>query len=153
MGEYVYENELQAIDNPCVLSLNIQSLKPHHDHLNCFLNNFQKQPRLIALSETWLNENDNLGVYNLEGYKIVVESQTGKKGGGVAFLVKSEISFEKIQMPIAIYFEKTTIKTEKDNKTSFFTVIYRPPNKSFEKFFAEFEEFLQYTSNLKNHYI
>ena len=67
--------------------------------------------------------------------------------------MKSEINFQKVQMPITTSFEKTTIKTEKDNKTNFFTVIYRPPNKNFENFFAEFEEFLQYTSNLKNHYI
>ena len=79
MGEYVYENELQAIGNPCILSLNIHSLKSHHDQLSCFLKNFQKQPRLIALSQTWLNENDNLGMYSLGGYEIVVESRTEKK--------------------------------------------------------------------------
>ena len=80
-------------------------------------------------------------------------SQDLQKGGGVAFLVKSETSFEKMQMPVTTSFGKTTIKTEKDNKTSFFTVIYRPPSKSFEKFFAEFEEFRQYISKLKVHCI
>ena len=78
MGEYVYENELQAIGNPCILSLNIQFLESQHDRHNCFLKNFQKQPRLIALSETWLNENDNLRMYSLEKYEIIVESNTAK---------------------------------------------------------------------------
>ena len=62
MGAYVYGNELLARVNPCILSLNIQSLKSHHNQLQCFLENFQKQPSLIALSETWLNENHKLGM-------------------------------------------------------------------------------------------
>ena len=107
-----------------MLSLNIQSLKSHHDQLNCFVKNFQKQPSLIALSETWLNKNDNLGMYTLKGYEIVVESRTGKKtGGGVAFLVKSEINFERVQEPIKTSFEKSTIKTEKENKTSYLQLV------------------------------
>ena len=61
-------------------------------------------------------------------------------------MFKSEISFERFQLPKTTSFEKTTIKTKKDdNKTIFFTAVYRTADGIFEKFFAEI--------NFKYHYI
>ena len=51
------------------LGLNIQSLRCHRDELLVELDSFNSKPSVIALTETWLTENDNTSTLNLDGYQ------------------------------------------------------------------------------------
>ena len=75
MGKYLEDHQLSAMENRFLFSLNIQSLKAHHDQLQAFLNNFQHRPQIFALSETWLTDNDDISMLKLEGYQTPI----GKK--------------------------------------------------------------------------
>ena len=55
-----------------LLFLNIQSFRGHHDQLEVFWNTFSQKPAVVALSETWLSENDPIHLYEISGYKKIV---------------------------------------------------------------------------------
>ena len=63
----------------------------------------------------------------------------------MVILVKSKISFEKIQLRNAKYIEQLYLVIERqqlnENKATLVTVIYRSPTKSFGEFFAELNFF------------
>ena len=46
---------------------------------------------VIALSETWLNDNDS-DSFNLGGYELVSCSRSSKKGGGVGLYIYKKFS-------------------------------------------------------------
>ena len=48
--------------------LNVQSIRAHHDQLSVLSESFDNKPALLGLTETWLLNNDPIGIYNLEGY-------------------------------------------------------------------------------------
>ena len=69
--------------------LNVQSIRAHHDQLSVLIESFDNKPALIGLTETWLSDNDPIGIYNLEGYdNIVCANRVNARGGGVAVLLK-----------------------------------------------------------------
>ena len=54
--------------NNILLGLIVQSLRCHYAGLLIELENFLKKPRIIALTETWLTENDFINELTLPGY-------------------------------------------------------------------------------------
>ena len=69
--------------------LNVQSIRAHHDQLSVLIGSFDNKPALIGLTETWLSDNDPIGIYNLEGYdNIVCANRVNARGGGVAAFIK-----------------------------------------------------------------
>ena len=74
--------------------LNVQSLRSHHDQLKVLVASLNRQPLVIALSETWLSNNDPLNLYHLVGYqKGVSVNRQKSRGGGLAFFIKNKINF------------------------------------------------------------
>ena len=72
------ENQLQG-QTPSflrsVLGMNIRSLGLHLNELKIFLGSFANKPDIIAITDTWMTENDDPDNYNLEGYQPIVISQ------------------------------------------------------------------------------
>ena len=69
--------------------LNVESIRAHHDQLSVLIESFDNKPALIGLTETWLSDNDPIGIYNLEGYdNIVCANRVNARGGGVAAFIK-----------------------------------------------------------------
>ena len=63
--------------------LNVQPIRAHHDQLSVLIESFDNKPALIGLTETWLSDNDPIGIYNLEGYdNIVCANRVNARGGG-----------------------------------------------------------------------
>ena len=73
------------------LSLNIQSLGFHYAELVVFLETLEKKPDVIALTETWLKDSDQLEDYDLPGYQTIVSKSRNnarRRSGGVNFVLE-----------------------------------------------------------------
>ena len=120
--------------------LNVQSIRAHHDQLSVLIESFDNKPALIGLTETWLSDNDPIGIYNLEGYdNIVCANRVNARGGGVAAFIKTFVSYFKL----GVCLEHIVIKIcFVDHTTLNVCIIYRPPNLKLELFLNLFEDLL-----------
>ena len=135
-----------------VMCTKIQSLRCHRDDLRIELENYENKPAVIALTETWLTENDDLeNDYNMEKYQ-PIESKprtSGQERGGVAFYIQEDIKYKVIEFQSAI--ECLIIQTNFDTKAiRNLCVIYRPHSHKTPRFLQEFEKLLEFLRRLKN---
>ena len=57
---------------PFVMCTKIQPLRCHRDDLRIKLKNYENKPAIIALTATWLTENDDIeNDYNMEKYQSI----------------------------------------------------------------------------------
>ena len=83
------------------LSLNIQSLNAKFDQLRVYLDYLHDQNcifDIILLQETWLHNNSNTDMLQLDGYELISQSCTSTSHGGLAIYVSNNIRYEKITM-------------------------------------------------------
>ena len=59
-----------------------------------YLNILKHEFTVIALTETWLNDND-CDLYGLSGYKVIGRHRVNRTGGGVAVCIRDHLSFRK----------------------------------------------------------
>ena len=96
--ESSYNNET-ARDK--IFYLNIRSLRNHHDQLVYELSELEYKPIAICLCETWLTDNDPLGLYQIEGYQPVeVKNRPNKRGGGLAVFVRNDMNYSMMNFSI-----------------------------------------------------
>ena len=83
-------NKIKKID---VLNANIRSLDGHFEDLQAFLINNNLEPCRIALTETWLGQDSNDAVFNIEGYhKLVTCNRSWGDRGGVSLYIRLAVS-------------------------------------------------------------
>ena len=75
-----------------VLFLDIRSLRIHHDQLCVLVDSLKRKPLVIAFCEIWLNENDCLEMFQLDGYQKEFLKIRKKRGSGVAFFCENELN-------------------------------------------------------------
>ena len=83
------------------LSLNIQSLNAKFDQLRLYLDYLYDENcifDLIYLQETWVNDNINTDMFQLDGYQLISQSCTSTTHGGLAIYVSDKIRYEKIEI-------------------------------------------------------
>ena len=120
--------------NGCLL--NIRSIR----NKSAFFLEFVKDNNadLIAVTETWLRPEDTEGFISSitpPGYKFTHVPRDFKKGVGVGFFIKEDLSFEKVNCQT---FESTSIQISTEGATDvIFHVLYRPPNLSKSQFLGE----------------
>ena len=74
--------------------LNISSLKFDKHELKLFLDTLEQKPGGLALTETWVAENDSIEKYNFDGYQTVEyipRLNCSRRYGGVAFYIMDGI--------------------------------------------------------------
>ena len=102
---------------------------------------------LIAVTETWLRPEDTESLISSitpPGYKFTHVPRNVKKGGGVGFFIKEDLSFEQVSKNSYQAFESISIQiSTEDAKDVIFHVVYRPPNLSKSQFLDEFGMFLE----------
>ena len=101
---------------------------------------------LIAVTETWLRPEDTesfIPSITPPGYKFTHVPRNVKKGGGVGFFIKEDLSFEQVSKNNYQALESTSIQISTEGaKDVIFHVVYRPPNLSKSQFLDEFGMFL-----------
>nr|XP_027230908.1 uncharacterized protein LOC113822577 [Penaeus vannamei] len=55
----------------------------------------KEQPELIEICETWLKNNDT---FTLQDYQVIQKSRLDQIGGGLAFCIRNDIQFQKINL-------------------------------------------------------
>ena len=108
---------------------------------------------ILALSETWLSDNQNSNDFSLSNYKFVRSDRQSKRGGGVAFYIKNSIPYTVINIDeicgVDNFVEQLWIRCS-FNKVEFgIGVVYKPPVISYSKLTA-FERVLSYISPTVN---
>ena len=109
--------------------LNVQSIRAHHDQLSVLIESFDNKPALIGLTETWLSDNDPIGIYNLEGYDNIVSAN---RVNARAFL-KTGLNYSYFKLPVSL--EHIVIKMYFVDHSSLNVCIkYCPPSLKLEIF-------------------
>ena len=94
---YSLNNALRyRLGDVLIVHFNIRSLQKNIDKMSQYLSELEKQPEIIALTETKLKENYISGNIELPGYKFIhVNSST--LAGGVGFYIKEKIKFSVLE--------------------------------------------------------
>ena len=145
--ESLFSNETDRDRN---FFMNTRSLRAHHDQLVYELNELEYKPIVISLCETWLTDNDPLGLYQIEGYQPVeVKNRPTKRGGGLAVFVRNDINYSMLNFTIDIEHMAISLINEQGTKATL-SLIYRPPSSSIDSFIENFDKLLFELKKLKH---
>ena len=73
-----------------IIHFNCRSLSSNYSKLKDSILGFELEFDVIALSETWLNDNNNT-MFDMVGYNNFTCSRTDKSGGGVALYINDSL--------------------------------------------------------------
>ena len=76
--------------NFSIIHFNCRNLLSSYSKLKDSINGLDVQFDVIALSQTWLIDNDS-GSFNIDGYKIFTCSRTNKSGGAVGLYINDSL--------------------------------------------------------------
>ena len=77
-----------------ILHINARSLPKNFDNIIGFLASINNYPfSVIAISETWLSDNDYVDLYAIPGYTFVCKGRGVRKGGGVGIYIREGFEF------------------------------------------------------------
>ena len=80
-----------------VLNVNIRSLNAHFDELTSYLRDMNVQPTVIALTETWLKDYDDIEQFTLPGYhKLLTCNRSDGLRGGVAIWLDKNFKYRVV---------------------------------------------------------
>ena len=138
MSRYIsleqYQNLFSNDDALNIIHFNIRSLEHNLVHLEALLSTLSKVPDIIALTETWLNE-DNMNLYSIEGYTAFHIVREPLKHGGVSLFVREHLNCEKIEQ--FSYLNNTieicSIVVKIDNASYTIAGIYWPSKNKYDK--------------------
>jgi hypothetical protein len=113
------------------------------------LNNLTIKFSVIAITETWIDNEYNQNIPQIPGYDCYSKPRTGKRGGGIALYIKDNIKiadcpYDDIEHPT---FESLFIKLSESKHC--IGVIYRPPDTNMNEFTVEYEQLLSKLSATK----
>ena len=131
-----------------MMTFNIRSLRKNFDNFTYLLSRIKTKIHIICLTETWLNNNDNLLDYELDGYHPPLnQTRSGNKhGGGVITYIHRDINKHKLNKSLCFVDEfNHCLATDVtiDNKTISILNIYRSPTYLNDKFLYKYEEIIE----------
>src|SRR6218665_2887309 len=140
-----FSKSLKYSDQFSFAHINCRSLNSKLPEISLLLS--QINISVLALTETWLN--DNLAsTVNIPGYSFIHCSRLNGIRGGVGFFIRSDIEFcELIGIPgyKLNAFESIFIKLpQKTSSDIILGSIYRPPGNSISEFISDFHPILHY---------
>ena len=81
------------LDSFSIFHLNARSLVKNHENLSHLLANIHNKSSVLAITETWIKEND-ANELNFDGYNFINNPSTSKAGGGVALYVDQRFTYK-----------------------------------------------------------
>ena len=67
-------------------------LKKHQDDLEALLSSLESPINILFLTETWLNENDNINMYKIKGFQTVISNSRNTRGGGTMIQLDEKVN-------------------------------------------------------------
>ena len=138
-------NKKEQVSNFTCYHFNCRSLPQNFDTLNSFLSSLTLQSSIIGLTETWLNKNCSLDLYNINNYTFISNARNTRRGGGVGMYVRNGISYERRYDLDVSNNSSESIFAELDTGSQkiLVGVIYRPPNQPVDDFLKYINDILQ----------
>ena len=131
-----YTAHMKKHENDCIsmMHMNIRSMKANIDSFAAYLDTLEFRFKLIALTETWL-DNNNHDLYNIPGYNMISNFRRESAGGGVSILIHESLCYKErtdlLLMNDAIECAFTEVYI---GKKILIGVVYRPPNTPVQQF-------------------
>ena len=102
----------------------------------------------MALSETWLNDTNDVSVV---GYRFLAKNRGHGRGGGVGFFIESNLNYSELNYGDVTDFKTLVVALHQKNLPSIIVaVIYRPPSTNVHSFIAEVDQLIQLITKHKN---
>ena len=150
-SDYVNMKKLSEIFNSnkknfCLMSLNVQSLNAKHDNLVALTEYLEKENAsftALCLQETWLSENADLSLLQLDGFNLISQGKTCGAHGGLAIYLQKDLSYELETIRTSKLWEAQVVKIKNDKQNELVILnLYRPPrcndkNEIIESFLKE----------------
>ena len=121
-----------------LLNYNIRSFHSNGTQFECFLESFKFNNMFITLTETWNNE-ENLSLCEIEGFKSFHSFRKDSRGGGVSVFCPNSFFAQKIN-DLSIcnnVLETCAVKLIINGTSLILFSVYRPPNGNIEDFLLE----------------
>ena len=78
-----FNTKIKCSDKFSLIHLNCRSIKANFKDMQTFIDTLQIKFDIIAVSETWLSDTDDLNDFLLPNYELVNVNKKNKRGGGV----------------------------------------------------------------------
>ena len=144
-------------ENLLIMQLNVRGLSSKVDQIKRFIdtNPCNKPPEVILLCETWLNNNSPK--INIPGYNLELENRNGRKGGGVAILIRENLIYKR-RPDLKLNVEDNRLETcfveLKGTKCNLMLgSLYRPPKTPPKEFLKDYTKLLNKLNKEKNELI
>lgn len=133
------------------IHFNIRSLGKHLLDLECYLNSLSLHFDVIALSETWLKDSDDINLYVLPNYHspVFLNRPNEDGGGGLALYISIDYNFKRCEN-ITYNSDDTQflfVEIEKMNIKTLIGVTYKPPKTSIDSYLSCFSTLLDKIGN------
>ena len=141
-----FENESKTI-----LGMNIRSLSKHLNELEILLQTLEHKPEIIAITESWMTESDDMEDFNITGYQPLESTprkNAKRRSGGVALYAKNGIEYKQIQVDTKI--ECCVFEFKIGVQTINLCILYRNEKFYLTQFFPQLEQLLHQLKMLKN---
>ena len=147
--------------NLVILSLNAQSIFAKFNSIDIMMKMLNEQgviPDIILIQETWLENDENINLLQLEGYNCFNQGYKCSRHGGLMTYIKNDFDVKVLNIcPTSNIWEGlfVEIKTKDRYKTKFIIGnIYKPPRdnnsiENIETFISEFEPVLNHLNKTK----
>lgn len=145
--EYYNGEELDPkIKGFSLIHFNSRSLYSNFSKIKAYLDQFQNKFAVVAISETWLNDDKELQD-GLEGYEMFWQNRKNRRGGGVAMFVFSHLKCKVVNNMTAVIdnlMECLTIEIQVErSKNILVSCIYRTPASCIDQFTKEISVILE----------
>ena len=117
------------------LHFNCRSLRRNYDSLVSCLSTLDLGASIIGLSETWLQEGENI-TCPVSHYNFIGRGRLDRRGGGVGLLVHENLKFKRRSdlEEFNNFIESVFIEVSSSHHNIIVATVYRPPNKSTQSF-------------------
>ena len=91
----------------------------------------------IGITETWIKNDCDLSLYNIDDYKFLSCCRNDRQGGGVGLYLKVNINFNRLtdlEINDDEVCQSIFVEIKFDKSSTIVGAIYRPPNGDIEKF-------------------
>ena len=143
-------------DSFSILGLNCQCLNAKFDQINIMVQQLKSKGYefdAICLQETWLSDDSDISLYQIQGYNLISQGKICSEHGGLAIYVSTKLNFNVINMNINSQIwegQFIEISNMEPNKLIIIGNVYRPPNNTNDIYQTFTNEFTPILENLQN---
>ena len=151
LNRFVGENKSRNYNSKMsVLHINARSINKNFDNVMLLINSIKITFKVIAISETWIDDKHNQVLPQIPGYTCFSKPRTERKGGGLALYIQDTLKSLLINLdghPKPNTFE--CLAVDLPDSQMRVGVIYRPPDTDMHQFNDEYDKFIHAISYSK----